>query len=108
MFAKKYFGKWVVIVLALGSITAYASTEKEQLAQAIKQLEAAELSLKRAEQLAKTTPKTREFFNYSAIRRDMEIVKNGISQYINPARAIPRDPKALRTLTEDYTKLRGQ
>ncbi|MDY3123646.1 RAQPRD family integrative conjugative element protein [Actinobacillus porcinus] len=108
MFAKKHLGKWIVIVLASSSMTAYASTEKEQLAQAIKQLEAAELSLKRAEQLAKTSPKTREFFNYEAIRHDMNIVKRGITQYINPARAMPRDPKALRTLTEDYTKLRGQ
>lgn len=46
MFAKKHLGKWIVIVLASSSMTAYASTEKEQLAQAIKQLEAAELSLK--------------------------------------------------------------
>ncbi|AIJ31189.1 MULTISPECIES: integrative conjugative element protein, RAQPRD family [Pasteurellaceae] len=108
MFAKKHLGKWIVIVLASSSITAYASTEKEQLAQAIKQLEAAELSLKRAEQLSKTSPKTREFFNYTAIHRDISTIKSGISQYINPARAIPRDPQALRTLTEDYTKLRGK
>ncbi|AHG79457.1 hypothetical protein X875_8390 [Mannheimia varigena USDA-ARS-USMARC-1388] len=87
---------------------ALASTEQEQLAQAIKQLEAAKLSLQRAEKVAKASPKTREYFNYSAIHSDIETVKKGIQQYINPSRALPRDPNVLRTLSDDYSKLRGQ
>ncbi len=110
MCTKKYFYQWITIILASCYLVtpAVASTEKEQLAQAIKLLETAELALKRAEQAAKTSPKTREYFNYEAIRGDIGAIKSGIHQYINPARAIPRDPKALRTLTEDYSKFRGQ
>lgn len=100
--------KGIVILSVLFCLPAYATTEKEQLAQAIKQLEAAKLSLQRAEKAAKTSPKTREYFNYSAIHRDIETVKKGIQQYINPSRALPRDPNALRTLSEDYSKLRGK
>ncbi|MBF4101926.1 RAQPRD family integrative conjugative element protein [Mannheimia haemolytica] len=99
--------KGIVVLVTLSCLPAFASTEQEQLAQAIKQLEAAKLSLQRAEKVAKASPKTREYFNYSAIHRDIETVK-GIQQYINPSRALPRDPNVLRTLSEDYSKLRGQ
>ncbi|MGR3807776.1 RAQPRD family integrative conjugative element protein [Pasteurella testudinis] len=84
------------------------ASEQEQLAQAIKQLDAAQASLVRALQQSKTSAKSREYFDYSAAQRDISTVKNGIQQYISPSRAIPRNPQALRTLREDYTKLRGQ
>lgn len=100
--------KGIVVLVTLSCLPAFASTEQEQLAQAIKQLEAAKLSLQRAEKVAKASPKTREYFNYSAIHRDIETVKKGIQQYINPSRALPRDPNVLRTLSDDYSKLRGQ
>lgn len=102
---------------ALGIITALVfsvvafnvqATEKEQLAQAIKQLEAAQLSLKRAHAEAKTSAKSREYFDYTAVTRDINAIKSGINQYINPSRAIPRDPNAFHVLKEDYTKLRNQ
>ncbi|HHE9960976.1 TPA: RAQPRD family integrative conjugative element protein, partial [Haemophilus influenzae 10810] len=35
-------------------------------------------------------------------------VQAGIKQYINPSRAIPRNPKAIRNLKEDYLNLRSQ
>lgn len=100
--------KGIVVISALFCLQAYASTEQVQLAQAIKQLEAAKLSLQRAEKVAKSSPKTREYFNYSAVHRDIETVKKGIQQYISPTRALPRDPNVLRTLSEDYSKFRGQ
>ncbi|AKO30855.1 hypothetical protein RZ60_03635 [[Haemophilus] ducreyi] len=84
------------------------ATEQEQLEQAIKQMDAAKLSLQRAAQQAKTSVKSREFFDYTAAQRDITTVQEGIKQYINPSRAIPRNPKAVRALTEDYTKLREQ
>ncbi len=59
--------------------------------------------------MAKASPKTREYFNYSAIHRDIETVKKGIQQYINPSRALPRDPNVLRTQVKImWCKLRGQ
>lgn len=84
------------------------TTENEQLAQAIKQLEAAKLSLQRAAEQAKLSEKSREYFDYTAAKQDITTVQEGIKQYINPSRAIPRNPKAIRSLKEDYTKLRGQ
>lgn len=100
-------GKMVLFSISVVALNVQA-TEKEQLAQAIKQLEAAQLSLKRAATEAKTSDKNREYFDYSAITQDINAVKSGINQYINPSRAIPRDPNALRVLTKDYTKLRSQ
>ena len=84
------------------------ATENEQLAQAIKQLEAAKLSLQRAAEQAKLSEKSREYFDYTAAKQEITTVQEGIKQYINPSRAIPRNPKAIRSLKEDYTKLRGQ
>ena len=104
--SKSLFHVLITRVLFVSS-GAYA-TEKEQLAQAIKQLEAAKLSLDRAIAQSKTSEKSREYFDYAAAKRDIATVQEGIKQYINPSRAIPRNPKAIRSLKEDYTKLRGQ
>lgn len=98
--------KSLLLVSIFSCLPAYASTEQEQLMQAIKQLDAAKLSLQRAERVAKASPKTREYFNYAAVNRDIETVKKGINQYINPSRALPRDPNLLRTLGDDYSKQR--
>ena len=100
-------GKAVLVAVSMVVLNVQA-TEKEQLAQAIKQLEAAQLSLKRAATEAKTSAKNREYFDYRAVTQDINAIKSGIHQYINPSRAIPRDPNAFRTLKEDYTKLRSQ
>lgn len=101
------FRKLILVVAPFVAFNVQA-TEKAQLAQAIKQLEAAQLSLKRAAIVAQTSAKSREYFDYRAVMQDINSIKSGINQYINPSRAIPRDPNALRTLTEDYTKLRSQ
>ncbi|MFZ7240865.1 RAQPRD family integrative conjugative element protein [Avibacterium avium] len=98
-------GKMVVFALSIIAFNAHAN-EKSQLAQAIKQLEAAQLSLKRASADAQTSAKNREYFDYRAASQDIDAIKSGINQYINPTRAIPRDPNAFRTLKEDYIKLR--
>ncbi|OOF39167.1 hypothetical protein BKK47_07290 [Rodentibacter mrazii] len=97
--------------LSLGLLFCAASvyaTEQEQLAQAIKQLDAAKLSLQRAAASAKVSAKSREYFDYVAARQDISTVQEGIKQYINPSRAIPRNPKAVRSLKEDYLNLRSQ
>ncbi|MDP8185315.1 RAQPRD family integrative conjugative element protein [Phocoenobacter skyensis] len=98
----------VFVLFSCCSITQAQATEQERLEEAIKLLDAAQLSLKRAYKESVTSPKSREYFDYSAIYKDIDAIKRGIKQYINPSRAIPRDPKSLRTLKEDYTKLRGQ
>lgn len=100
-------GKKVLFAVSMSMMTlTVQASEKAQLAQAIKQLEAAQLSLNRAEAVAQTSEKNREYFDYQAARRDINAIKSGINQYINPKRAIPRDPNAFRRLQEDYTKLR--
>ncbi|WP_279716399.1 RAQPRD family integrative conjugative element protein [Chelonobacter oris] len=99
----------MVFVLSLGLIsTGIHASEQEQLAQAIKQLDAAQLSLQRARQAAHISAKSREYFDYSAAQRDINTVKHGIQHYISPSRAIPRNPNALRSLHEDYIRLRAE
>lgn len=104
----KIFPFLIATGLLFSSAVVQAATENEQLAQAIKQLEAAKLSLQRAAEQAKLSEKSREYFDYTAAKQDITTVQEGIKQYINPSRAIPRNPKAIRSLKEDYTKLRGQ
>ncbi|MDG2961716.1 integrative conjugative element protein, RAQPRD family [Exercitatus varius] len=104
----KRVGKRIVIAFATLTLSISASaTEQEQLTQAMKQLDAAKLSLKRALYEAATSPKKREYFDYASAERDINTIKAGINQYINPSRAIPRDPKAIRTLSDDYSKQRS-
>ena len=86
-----------------GAISAQA-TEQEHLAQAIKQLDAAKLSLQRAAASAKVSAKSREYFDYASAHQDIATVQAGIK----PSRAIPRNPKAIRNLKEDYLNLRSQ
>ena len=63
-------GKAVLVAVSMVVLNVQA-TEKEQLAQAIKQLEAAQLSLKRAATEAKTSAKNREYFDYRAVTQDI-------------------------------------
>ncbi len=104
---KNVFSLSLVLGLLFGAVSAQA-TEQEQLAQAIKQLEAAKLSLQRAAASARVSAKSREYFDYAAARQDISTVQAGIKQYINPSRAIPRNPTAIRGLKEDYLNLRSQ
>ena len=100
---KNVFSLSLVLGLLFGAVS-----EQEQLAQAIKQLEAAKLSLQRAAASARVSAKSREYFDYAAARQDISTVQAGIKQYINPSRAIPRNPTAIRGLKEDYLNLRSQ
>ena len=104
---KNIFSLPLALGLLFGVATVQA-TEQEQLAQAIKQLEAAKLSLQRPAASAKVSEKRREYFDYAAAKQDISTVQEGIKQYINPSRAIPRNPKAIRSLKEDYLHLRSQ
>ncbi|MDU1235788.1 MAG: RAQPRD family integrative conjugative element protein [Haemophilus parainfluenzae] len=104
---KNIFSLSLTIGLLFGAISAQA-TEQEHLAQAIKQLDAAKLSLQRAAASAKVSAKSREYFDYASAYQDIATVQAGIKQYINPSRAIPRNPKAIRNLKEDYLNLRSQ
>ena len=61
---KNIFSLSLAIGLLFGAISAQA-TEQEHLAQAIKQLDAAKLSLQRAAASAKVSAKSREYFDYA-------------------------------------------
>lgn len=102
------FSVLLLTAFCCGLSTSVLASEKEELAQTIRQLDAAKRSLARAKSQAQTSPRSREYFDYAAAERDIATVQAGISQYINPSRAIPRNPNAMRTLKEDYTKLRAQ
>ena len=52
--------------------------------------------------------KVENIFDYASAHQDIATVQAGIKQYINPSRAIPRNPKAIRNLKEDYLNLRSQ
>ena len=103
----KKIGAFFLLSIAFVAMASQAS-EKEELAQSIKQLEAAKLSLQRAQASVRVSVKSREYFDYQAAQHDIATVQEGIKQYLNPSRALPRNPKALRSLTEDYLNLRSQ
>ncbi|HDR1435562.1 TPA: RAQPRD family integrative conjugative element protein [Pasteurella multocida] len=97
----------LVITLCCGLSTAIAS-EQSELAQAIRQLNAAEQALTRAQNQAKTEVKHRFYFDYPSARADINKVRIGINNYINSERALPRNPKQLKDLSGDYERNRGE
>ena len=84
------------------------ASEQSELAQAIRQLNAAEQALVRAQNQARTDVKHRFYFDYKAARADIHKVRTGIDNYVNSERAQPRNPKQLKSLSGDYERNRGQ
>ncbi|MDO5055640.1 MAG: RAQPRD family integrative conjugative element protein [Pasteurella oralis] len=82
--------------------------EQAELEQAIRQLESAKQALVRAQQQAKgSNIKTRFYFDYAKARKEIDTVRSGIYYYLNNDRAQPRDPRAVRTLSGEYEKVRA-
>lgn len=85
------------------------ANEQAELDQALKQLEAAKHALYRAQVQARSTNvKDRFYFDYIKARQDIDLVRSGISHYLNNERAQPRDPRQIRTLSGQYGKIRGE
>ena len=95
-------------IFALLWVLPYSATEQSELAQAIRQLNAAEQALVRAQAQARADIKHRFYFDYQTARADIQKIRTGIDNYVNAERAQPRNPKQLKTLSGDYERNRGQ
>lgn len=68
------------------------AAEKDELAQVIRQLDQVQASLERARALsAQSDEDGRFYFDYVRAGQDILAMKQGISQYLDPSRAQPRD-----------------
>lgn len=72
------------------------ASEKDELAQVIRQLDQVQASLERARALsAQSADDGRFYFDYVRASQDIVSMKQGISQYLDPSRAQPRDAAAV-------------
>lgn len=88
------------LMLAQPAVADDDSQEREQLAALIRQIE---LAGRLAQQSATAAPRTRTryHFDYRRLDADLNRIRAGISDYLAPPRAQPRDPSAL---TGDYRR----
>lgn len=69
---------------------------KDELAQVIRQLDQVQASLERARALsAQSADDGRFYFDYVRASQDIVSMKQGISHYLDPSRAQPRDAAAV-------------
>ncbi|EDV0068887.1 integrative conjugative element protein, RAQPRD family [Salmonella enterica subsp. enterica] len=81
------------ILLSLAVPAAFAS-EKDELALVMRQLDQLQASLDRAQTLsAQASGDGRFYFDYNRATADIRVMKQGISQYLDPSRAQPRLPE---------------
>lgn len=85
--------------------TIYASAppygdEPQRLALIIRQLDAA-ARLSSTSTVVVTDPNTRYTFNYARLSADLDLLRQGINDYLTPSRAQPRTPPEL---TGHYTR----
>jgi len=84
---------------ALASVVAADDTaESERLIALVRQLDMLDRLAEHSERLPKQDA-SRYHFDYARLREDIERVRSGISDYLTPQRAQPRDPA---TLIGDY------
>ncbi|HII3839974.1 TPA: RAQPRD family integrative conjugative element protein [Pasteurella multocida] len=105
---KSIFYSINALVITLCSLSTAVASEQSELAQAIRQLNAAEQALTRAQNQARTEVKYRFYFDYPSARADINKVRIGINNYINSERALPRNPKQLKDLSGEYERNRGE
>ncbi|WP_254891780.1 RAQPRD family integrative conjugative element protein [Salmonella enterica] len=81
-------------MLCLAVMPAKAA-EKDELASALRLLDQAQASFERARvsavQAETPAERGRYFFDYSRVTHDLNTIKSGVSQYLEPSRAQPRD-----------------
>ncbi|MBA5201372.1 RAQPRD family integrative conjugative element protein [Pectobacterium aroidearum] len=84
--------------LMLGSpLTAHADTpaQRQELAAALRQLDALERFIAQSASRAPTVPGERYHFDYPRLLDDLARVRTGIQFHLSPSRAQPRDATAL-------------
>ncbi|OBW94616.1 RAQPRD family integrative conjugative element protein [Gallibacterium anatis] len=98
--------KSISLVASLIAVFAFSSSalasEQSELAQAVKQLNAAKQSLQRAQAQARNVPTNRFYFDYRQAHADINVVAAGINHFLNNDRAQPRQPEQLQSLDGDY------
>ena len=107
MIKKSIFYSINALVMTLCGLSTAVASEQSELAQAVRQLNAAEQALMRAQNQARTEVKHRFYFDYPSARADINKVRSGINNYINSERAQPRNPKQLKNLSGDYERNQG-
>ena len=107
MIKKSIFYSINALVITLCGLSTAVASEQSELAQAVRQLNAAEQALMRAQNQARTEVKHRFYFDYPSARADINKVRSGINNYINSERAQPRNPKKLKNLSGDYERNQG-
>ncbi|MDU8924311.1 RAQPRD family integrative conjugative element protein [Pasteurellaceae bacterium LIM206] len=104
---RKLFTSIFLVSLILSPVSQAQASEQSELDQAVRQLESAKKALDRAQISEKSVRvKDRVYFDYTKARRDIDLVKFGISRYINSNRAQPRDPRQIRTLSGVYDNVK--
>ena len=83
--------------LVIGPSVALASTADEhtRLALILQQLQRIDSLSREAEGAAATAPQARYGFDYPRFTHDLELLRQGINDYLHPSRAQPRDPVEL-------------
>lgn len=97
---------YLIVVIATMTMTApflVQASEKDELAQIMRQLDQVQTGLDRAQALTATVGdgQQRFYFDYSRARADINAVKQGVSAYLQPSRAQPQ-------LAADDPDLSGQ
>ncbi|ECA1950173.1 integrative conjugative element protein, RAQPRD family [Salmonella enterica subsp. enterica serovar Virchow] len=83
------------LLLSCLPVLALAS-EKDELAQVMRQLDLVQAAFNRAQALsAQSADDGRFYFDYARAGQDILAMKQGISQYLEPSRAQPHEPAAV-------------
>ncbi|QLH61926.1 RAQPRD family integrative conjugative element protein [Serratia symbiotica] len=83
----------LLLLAALPALHCQAS-EKDELALVMRQLDQVQASLDRARVVANQEQDARFYFDYQQATRDITIMKQGISTYLEPSRAQPSSRSA--------------
>lgn len=84
--------KKIILILFFAhsvNVAAAPTQEKESLLFLLEELDRVELLLERAQQSASSNTKLIKF-DYQSVRKDLDLIKNGIRDYINDRRYSPR------------------
>lgn len=73
------------------SVHAAPASEHENLALVMKQLNQLESTLQRAQEQARLSDAGRFYFDYPQIHADISAMRDGVTHYLSPSRAQPRD-----------------
>lgn len=86
--------KYILLLAGMSlALTAHAvpASEHENLALVIKQLNQLESTLQRAQEQAMLSDTGRFYFDYPQIHADISAMREGVTHYLAPSRAQPRD-----------------